>query len=983
MDLRLDGQARAPAAARRGRPPLAAGRHRGRRARARASGSRSSATSRTASPSSSRRASSSRWPAARGRSRSPGALLPGTVPVAVSGDLPARVEKDALRVQVRGGRYSVSVEARVDGRPKAIGLPKEPPEGALAAARGVGLRRRRDAAAGRALRPHAHRPLADRAARGVARAAGVPRGARARASRSRRCGGARPSRRPTRSPSRASSGSIPTDAARASATASAARCARPHASTSSRPARSAASPSTARTSSSPPTPRRRRPESSCGARPCSSRPTRASRLGGAIPAVGWTTGVEQLQATLHVPPGWSLLGATGVDRLPGTWTSRWTLLGFFFVLIVTLAVHRLFGLRPAAPRPRGPRPHPRRARRALRRVAEPRRRDRAPAGGSRRLDPARSPALWFLASAAVLVVLRRALRARPGERRALPAGRRGRRRARRAPGHRPRQGRCPGRRGRRRRGRRPRRPAAARRRPAEDKLEEAASARRALEGGGAGRRRAAGLEARPLLLQRRPRAGPEGRPADRPRRPGLDLAELLPHVERTRGPRPHDAALPPLARDEPPAHAPASRAPRGASPTSCSPAAGRRSPAGPEPRARSSRLLLRRPSTLAGLLAPAAARAQSETPSPEILQELKAAPHPPRPLRAEVRHDAEPRPADRRQPPPAERRGPRRGRRHVAAARPRRQLDPGRDPRSTAPPPWRSRASPRASSTCASRAASTASRPTGPVPPGDSFTLQFADPPRRARAEAPGWDVSGLRADGPAEPSILLTRRLAARAGAASRRGSLRAVARGHPHARLRRHVDRRDARPPRDPRGRADRAARAAPPRRGAHPRQPRRRERRGGGEPRRRRDRGRAGSRRSSRPRRSSCAPPRAARGPRSGSCSAARSGPAPPTGLPPVSRLAEGVFAPEYRPWPGESITVGLAHPQGVEGQTLTIDDVTPRGHPRPPPRARPPRRHRPQQPRAAPRPAHPAGGRGAAGRRSTARTARRGPSRASSA
>ena len=47
---------------------------------------------------------------------------------------------------------------------------------------------------------------------------------------------------------------------------------------------------------------------------------------------------------------------------------------------------------------------------------------------------------------------------------------------------------------------------------------------------------------------------------------------------------------------------------------------------------------------------------------------------------------------------------------------------------------------------------------------------------------------------------------------------------------------------------------------------------------------------------------------------------------TGLPPVSRLDEGVFAPEYRPWPGETITVRLAHPQGVEGQTLTIDDVS---------------------------------------------------------
>ncbi len=56
----------------------------------------------------------------------------------------------------------------------------------------------------------------------------------------------------------------------------------------------------------------------------------------------------------------------------------------------------------------------------------------------------------------------------------------------------------------------------------------------------------------------------------------------------------------------------------------------------------------------------------------------------------------------------------------------------------------------------------------GPVPPGDSFTLQFADPPRRARATAPGWEVSGLRVDGPPEASILLSRRLAARtAGAA------------------------------------------------------------------------------------------------------------------------------------------------------------------------------------------------------------------------
>jgi hypothetical protein len=47
---------------------------------------------------------------------------------------------------------------------------------------------------------------------------------------------------------------------------------------------------------------------------------------------------------------------------------------------------------------------------------------------------------------------------------------------------------------------------------------------------------------------------------------------------------------------------------------------------------------------------------------------------------------------------------------------------------------------------------------------------------------------------------------------------------------------------------------------------------------------------------------------------------------SGLPPVSRMQEGVFAPEYRPWPAETISISLAHPQGVEGQTLTIDDVS---------------------------------------------------------
>src|SRR6185312_6136131 len=44
-------------------------------------------------------------------------------------------------------------------------------------------------------------------------------------------------------------------------------------------------------------------------------------------------------------PGWRLLGATGVDEVPGTWVSRWTLLDLFLVLVIALAVRHLWGTR--------------------------------------------------------------------------------------------------------------------------------------------------------------------------------------------------------------------------------------------------------------------------------------------------------------------------------------------------------------------------------------------------------------------------------------------------------------------------------------------------------------------------------------------------------------------------------------------------------------------------------------------------------------
>ncbi len=64
-----------------------------------------------------------------------------------------------------------------------------------------------------------------------------------------------------------------------------------------------------------------------------------------LPAVGWAHDVNSLSATLHLPPGWRLWAARGVDNLPDTWLQRWTLLDLFLVLMATVAVARLLSRR--------------------------------------------------------------------------------------------------------------------------------------------------------------------------------------------------------------------------------------------------------------------------------------------------------------------------------------------------------------------------------------------------------------------------------------------------------------------------------------------------------------------------------------------------------------------------------------------------------------------------------------------------------------
>ena len=61
-----------------------------------------------------------------------------------------------------------------------------------------------------------------------------------------------------------------------------------------------------------------------------------------LPATGWDHDFQQVKGRLHLPPGWKLLSASGMDQIPGTWLKRWTLLDIFIVLIFTIALAKLF-----------------------------------------------------------------------------------------------------------------------------------------------------------------------------------------------------------------------------------------------------------------------------------------------------------------------------------------------------------------------------------------------------------------------------------------------------------------------------------------------------------------------------------------------------------------------------------------------------------------------------------------------------------------
>ena len=67
-----------------------------------------------------------------------------------------------------------------------------------------------------------------------------------------------------------------------------------------------------------------------------------------MPVAGWQQTFDHVQATLHFPFGYKLLGAPGADSAGGSWIAGWTLLDLFVCAIVALLAWRLFGVLGAA-----------------------------------------------------------------------------------------------------------------------------------------------------------------------------------------------------------------------------------------------------------------------------------------------------------------------------------------------------------------------------------------------------------------------------------------------------------------------------------------------------------------------------------------------------------------------------------------------------------------------------------------------------------
>lgn len=62
-----------------------------------------------------------------------------------------------------------------------------------------------------------------------------------------------------------------------------------------------------------------------------------------LSSVGWDADFDSVAAVLHLPPGWRLLHVSGVDDVSQTWLRHWTLLELFLLLVLSLAAGKLYG----------------------------------------------------------------------------------------------------------------------------------------------------------------------------------------------------------------------------------------------------------------------------------------------------------------------------------------------------------------------------------------------------------------------------------------------------------------------------------------------------------------------------------------------------------------------------------------------------------------------------------------------------------------
>ncbi len=71
--------------------------------------------------------------------------------------------------------------------------------------------------------------------------------------------------------------------------------------------------------------------------------SRYSKTISVLPVSGWQHDFQGVTTQLFLPPGWKLFSAHGSDNLPNTWLQSWTLLDLFMVLIISVAIVRLWG----------------------------------------------------------------------------------------------------------------------------------------------------------------------------------------------------------------------------------------------------------------------------------------------------------------------------------------------------------------------------------------------------------------------------------------------------------------------------------------------------------------------------------------------------------------------------------------------------------------------------------------------------------------